>query len=30
MWLLHLLDIMPYALPLAQARMHMAQIIYFF
>jgi len=30
MWLLHLLDIMPYSLPLAQARMHMAQMIYFF
>jgi len=30
MWLLHLLDIMPYALPFAQARMHMAQMVYFF
>ncbi len=30
MWLLHLLDIMPYVLPLAQARMHMAQMVYFF
>ena len=30
MWLLHLLDIMPYVLPLAQARIHMAQMIYFF
>jgi len=30
MWLLHLLDIMPYALPFAQARLHMAQMVYFF
>jgi len=30
LWLLHLLDIMPYSLPFAQARMHMAQMIYFF
>jgi len=30
MWLLHLLDIMPYSLPLAQVCMHMAQMIYFF
>ncbi len=30
MWLLNLLDIMPYVLPLAQARMHMAQMVYFF
>jgi len=30
MWLLHLLDVVPYALPLAQTRMHMAQMVYFF
>ncbi|MDT8376015.1 MAG: NnrS family protein [Mariprofundaceae bacterium] len=30
MWLLHLLDIIPYALPFSQAQMHMAQMIYFF
>ncbi|MDQ6960799.1 MAG: NnrS family protein, partial [Mariprofundaceae bacterium] len=30
MWLLHLLNIMPYTLPFAQARMHMAQMVYFF
>jgi uncharacterized protein involved in response to NO len=30
MWLAHLLDIMPYALPVAQARLHMAQMVYFF
>jgi len=30
MWLLHLLDITPYTLPLAQTRVHMAQMIYFF
>jgi len=30
MWLLHLLGIMPYSLPFAQARIHMAQMIYFF
>ncbi len=30
LWLLHLLDIMPYVAPFAQARMHMAQMIYFF
>jgi len=30
MWLLHLLAIMPYNLPLVQARMHMAQMVYFF
>jgi len=30
MWLLHLLDLMPYALEFSQARLHMAQMIYFF
>jgi len=30
MWVAHLLDITPYALPFAQARLHMAQMIYFF
>ncbi len=29
LWLLHLLDIVSYNLPFAQARMHMAQMIYF-
>jgi len=29
-WILHLLDILPYTLPLAQARIHMIQMIYFF
>jgi len=29
-WLLHLLDIMPYTLPFVQAHLHMAQMIYFF
>jgi len=30
MWLLHLLNIIPYVLPFAQARLHMAQMVYFF
>jgi len=29
-WLLHLLDIVPYALSLSQTRIHMAQMVYFF
>jgi len=29
-WLMHLLNIMPYTLPFVQARLHMAQMIFFF